>query len=209
MNVSPNNHELLNVLLFKFDNNGTATLINIPPPSINGVNYKYLSYNGKYNFSQSGDFDGDGNTDYILFTSDHMNYANPEAFISFPSRNPPVYNKHISMSGWINHYNGTNGASFTLNVHRLYTMDFDGDGKSEIFSQNVINSFIFSVDENMGFKPIYDNAYPAWNHIIYFGDFNGDKKTDLLTKYIDPQNSTNISWQHSLSTGNANQGLKN
>ena len=88
MNVSPNNHELLNVLLFKFDNNGTATLINIPPPSINGVNYKYLSSNGKYNFSQSGDFDGDGNTDYILFTSDHMNYANPEAFISFPSRNP-------------------------------------------------------------------------------------------------------------------------
>lgn len=80
-------------------------------------------------------------------------------------------------------------------VKHFQAMDFDGDGKDELFTTTTgsastrIYSFGLTYDPTTktpapGSLPktlVANTSYPTSNHRIYFGDFNGDGKRDVLT----------------------------
>jgi len=84
--------------------------------------------------------------------------------------------------------NGISPAS-SAEAMQFYFLDADGDGKSELIAQrddqNETHSFqiykpVFNGTE-WEMSTLYDTGFPSRWHKIYFGDFNGDGKTDVLT----------------------------
>lgn len=186
--------ELINSQIYFFDKTGNPNIVTKPVPSINGVDYKYVLFNNKYNFFQSGDFDGDGNQDYMIITSSSGWYQGMDIFMSYPSKN--IYNEKL-------YNNPTFQIPDELNLaERIIILDFNGDGKSDIMVIKSDNTVIYNIDpiwtvNQLFLNQIYSNTYPSKDHLIYTGDFNGDKKTDLLTKVIGTHN-----WETRYSTGN-------
>ncbi|MBN2730635.1 MAG: VCBS repeat-containing protein, partial [Bacteroidales bacterium] len=85
-------------------------------------------------------------------------------------------------------YNGISPIS-GAEAQQFNFLDIDGDGKSELIAQrddpNEVNSFqIYKPFFNgtaWEMSTIYDAGFPSRWHDVYFGDFNGDGKIDLLT----------------------------
>jgi RHS repeat-associated protein len=94
-------------------------------------------------------------------------------------------------------------------VYNSYVVDFDGDGKSDLLFETDTASlvYIFNTDAegNYSFTPMPQSLkYPNLtdNDQIYFGDFNADGKTDILTHQKNGTSvPTNIAlpsnWRHS------------
>jgi RHS repeat-associated protein len=75
------------------------------------------------------------------------------------------------------------------------TLDFDGDGRTEILVISDNNSYIYQYDnQSQIFSSIYSSStFPVKDDRIYIGDFNGDKKDDIL--------SYRSGWSLKFSTG--------
>jgi len=145
------------------------------------------------NFLQIGDFDGDGASDIILIlnaVNPPVGYYSTQILISYPSRN--IYNRLVDQSFNFNPGSNQNDASYILTSNDIKVMDFDGDGKSDIIitKDNYCRIFTFnenSTNTNTNIGVLYSSGagttagYPTKYHKLLIGDFNGDKKSDLLT----------------------------
>ncbi|XZF13753.1 SpvB/TcaC N-terminal domain-containing protein [Chitinophagaceae bacterium MMS25-I14] len=152
-------------------------------PSVSGVNYDKID--PTYKFIYLGDFDGDGKTDYLnllsntggfkLFFSSPGSVANSEVYV-----NIPPYNTN----------NPANSAYAAGNIEaadKIFVLDLDGDGKHElmcikgntttIYAINKVNSPYYTYRADV----IYSGSYPTNQDEVLIGDFNGDRKSDLLT----------------------------
>jgi len=136
------------------------------------------------NFFYTGDFDGDGITDYILFLG---NGSGAKAFISFPGKN--VWNQELIVN-LFPPFSFPPPLPLTLTdllsaTDKSYVIDFDGDGKSDILFINTNMSNILTINYNSITNTYSTNSLysgsPTSNDSVYVGDFNGDGKTDLLT----------------------------
>ncbi|MBS1595573.1 MAG: glycohydrolase toxin TNT-related protein [Bacteroidetes bacterium] len=135
-----------------------------------------------------GDFDGDGTEDYIISTIDN-------AFINFPSKgifNQVIQNNMTGM-GTIALSNCESLMNPWCDVKRMI-LDFDGDGKSDMMIVDKLFTKIFSIQKNSSglysFELLSESTQmnnTDYNG-FYLGDFNGDGKTDVLTRKYSNQN---------------------
>jgi RHS repeat-associated protein len=102
------------------------------------------------------DLDGDGKLEYLVLTSAKNIYD----IIGVAVDAIPIFDSPGSVT----------------------IVDFNGDSKKDILVIKNSNSTIYSFDSSTGnFSSIYSSSsFPTINDRIYPGDFNGDKKTDLL-----------------------------
>ncbi|MEO1628113.1 MAG: FG-GAP-like repeat-containing protein, partial [Bacteroidota bacterium] len=139
-----------------------------------------------------GDFDGDGATDYITFLSNGTGY---KAFVSFPRK--AIYNQEVTGLG-----SGSYPATDWMNADYIYVIDFDGDGKQELMRIDEGMTYIHTFTQTgntLNSSIVYQAGYPTKWHRLYFGDFNGDRKTDMLVRTSQTLNSA--SWEKAFSTG--------
>lgn len=171
-------------------------------------NYQYSK---KGNFFIPGDFNGDGNQDYILILSTYPinRYPNPygysyKAFLTSPSLN--VVNSEIldfgSPVAGIR-YSETDAGN-VADADNVIPLDFDGDGKNEILVVNNQQASILNIsatDPSSGY--LFQNSILLTvttitkDSKLFPGDFNGDRKTDLLVR------NSNGTWTIMYSTGKA------
>lgn len=160
--------------------------------------YNYPVYQGNHYFyakpSQNvllpGDFDGDGNQDYILIVAarPQSNQEIFKAFISLPAKNE--FNMEISGFGaGPDSYPGSYARTIA-EAKRAIPIDFNGDGKMELLVTRNNITYIVAIERiplSTGVNFISSIKYTTPNIIdddnIFLGDFNADKKADLLWNY--------------------------
>jgi len=188
--ITPDNEWDVDKIEIYFPNSDATSLTKVnhftPSPPftvISNSNREYLSV---------GDFDGDGRSDFITYLQEDFTPANT------PIEERIVYTQSDGGTGTSFIVNKPyTGSVFSKDNSRNFTIDFDGDGKSEILNVNRINP-------NTGSVNIYkiekvNSQYqlvlvPADNMFVFAyistGDFNGDGKTDLFLTGI-PQTGAN------------------
>lgn len=154
------------------------------------------------NFFVPGDFDGDGFQDYILILG--YNGSQYKAFFSSPKKG--TVNQQILRFGVEGDPEGAFYANTVANAKSLIPIDFDGDGKTEILVVKDNQSYVLSISAVPATTGYFSSAsvldtitaiksgYP-----VYPGDFNGDRKTDLLVRNSATDNGA--SWNILYSTG--------
>lgn len=137
------------------------------------------------NFVLTGDFDGDSQKDYFTILKSSTNNTTKVRFSS-PSKNQ--LNIDVSAPG----NNPYTDASIFAMAEELQVIDFDGDGKDDIFVKYQNNIYIYNyIPSGSGFETLLSRS-PNWEE-VYFGDFNGDRKTDFLAK------KTSGNWETAIS----------
>ncbi|MBX7182922.1 MAG: hypothetical protein K1X82_12480 [Bacteroidia bacterium] len=139
------------------------------------ANYCRIQKSKKYIYF--GDFDGDGVKDILtaFLKNDDNNVA--KIFISYPKRQ--LYNIPISFSN----------PKEIFDAFEIAVIDFDGDGRDEIIVFNEPTEFIKtniysfklnSAETIVNETLIYSQGAISTDRKLYIGDFNGDRKYDLL-----------------------------
>ncbi|MBX2979736.1 MAG: VCBS repeat-containing protein [Flavobacteriales bacterium] len=143
-------------------------------------------------FQVTGDFNGDGKSDALIAVSNGGSYL------------PFLYSPEADITGAFVS-NSTVIANAITTASNLIVLDFDGDGAQEIMAiPGPLSSFqsariykMSSATNPPAFDLVYQNAgFPTPQHQILVGDFNGDGKTDLLTRH-----GTTSPWNIAYSTG--------
>ena len=159
-----------------------------------------LNANAHLSHLYGGDFDADGLSDYIFING-------TKVYISYGQRNITA-----PLQAW-QEVTATTGsftglANWASQVERLYIIDFDGDGRSDIFMVNGPQTVVFEFDSDTHLNVVFwqDDAGLSLQtrlfdqqYLIWPGDFNGDGKTDFLKK-VGP-NSNDWGITHSTGTG--------
>ena len=171
-------------------------------PFPSDFSYQYQYANDKGNFIFPGDFDGDGNQDYILVlgkkrqngTCDRYGFIpaysfDYKSFITSPGTNE--VNKEILNFGVGSNPYGSYYAQTIADADLITTLDIDGDGKMELLVTKDQISYIVSIQRVSITTGYYFAASTLFTTSLitkdskYFpGDFNGDHKTDLLIKNL-------------------------
>jgi RHS repeat-associated protein len=151
------------------------------------------------NFLLQGDFDGNGAVDFITlldFSGASGVYGAMATFNSISTSE-----QHVEIEG------------FYYNVYNYYdndiysTLDFNGNGKTDVMvrtsiGQCIIYEFTKGLNNNnrVVYKAniLFQAGYPTVWHTVMTGDFNGDGKTDLLTRSND---ISQLLWEVAYSTG--------
>ncbi|HTN46571.1 MAG TPA: FG-GAP-like repeat-containing protein [Flavipsychrobacter sp.] len=143
-----------------------------------------------------GDFDGDKKSDifmiYCSVAPHDMHYHTP---VIYSSSGDPVSVTGINFSEW------GYGNNYPYNhFWKFQVLDFDGDGKNELMMMGDQAFYIYTFTKqpsgSIAATKIHQGGYPTRWHEIYPADFNGDGKTDLLTK-----TDNNSLWEIAMSTG--------
>jgi RHS repeat-associated protein len=175
-----------------------------------GYSYQYASQKGNYFIP--GDFDGDGNKDYLMIlakkrqTSTCFPYLyytfDYKAFLSSPSTNE--MNREVANFGFGSNSLGDWYAGTVADADFVYTLDFDGDGKTELLVTKDYQTYIIKVQRvsaTTGFSFAASVVYSTYeinkDSKVYFGDFNSDRKTDILVR------NSSGSWKILYGTGTA------
>jgi hypothetical protein len=172
--VSTDYISLENVLIYHSKGDGDFN-----PPKVYSLNPISNNYVNKVIFV-TGDFNADGLVDYLTAISDGNYYS---AFLSFPNTDPSlsVLNQRIvDNTGNFWHI----GAEL-FSADFVKSMDYDGDGKADLIIKKNGNVKILNISKGntAGQYLATPKAYltlQASQGIVSFGDFNGDRKTDLL-----------------------------
>ena len=191
----------INSLTINYTNNTSYTSSNFTYPTGG-----YM-YSKKGNFLIPGDFDGDGNQDYILFLSAYPTYVHPnyayhhKAFLTNPSKgetNQEILDFGIPRPNIRYSLNPENVAT----SDKIVPADFDGDGKTDILVVRDQEAYILVID---GISAASGYSYQSSirgpiaginkDSKLFVGDFNGDRKTDLLVR------NGNGTWKVMYSTG--------
>jgi len=156
------------------------------------------------NYLYTGDFDGDGRDEILVYTSSSQSGPYDLKMIDYNNGTTNI----IPIAA-------SNYTKFIPIAKEVYVTDFDGDGKQElmaIYEDNWVtnaigitnsceiiefSNFSGSVQANS----LYASAFPGYPneyHNIFPGDFNGDGKTDLLTHVLIGSNHL---WETAFSTG--------
>ncbi len=147
-----------------------------------------------FNYITCGDFDGDGKTDVLACLSDGNSYS---LFLLSPEGANATWQAVIPDQDI---YKDT-----FISARYLANMDFDGDGTDEILAtpgsssiQQTARIFRIRTNSQQRFlETSYENGgFPSNGHEVHIGDFNGDGKSDLLTRY-----NTNNDWNIAYSNG--------
>jgi RHS repeat-associated protein len=157
---------------------------NITSGTTNGI-FNVSGNNQGYNFITIGDFDGDGKADFIVVLSNNTGFKN---FFIKPG-NPTTIAQIENIYAANSNYDGLN----ILDQNgKLYAIEMNGDGKSELMVVENSQTKLYEVIKNPGnstqpwkFNLMMTDGYPTkWHDIVQFGDFNGDGKTDVITNVI-------------------------
>lgn len=181
----PFTFEYLKIYLNNYDANG-STQMNIQLPT-----NAFRSINVNKKFFVFGDFNGDGIRDALLILTGGYGYSTSKAYVWYGNSGASLFSE-ISISG---------NSQFSINnweTQNLNILDFDGDGKDELMITKGSYSEIFSLSNEIA-TSIKISGFPTEWHLMFFGDFNGDRKTDMLTRAA--LNDNNASWNIAKSTG--------
>ncbi|MEO1516747.1 MAG: FG-GAP-like repeat-containing protein [Bacteroidota bacterium] len=157
-------------------------------PTLPGL-FNYIHRSLKFYYS--GDFNGDGKTDYILFLSEGNGY---KAYMTLGGTS--IRNVEVSGLGI-----GSYPANSWVEADDIRVLDVDGDGKMELMRVNGFTPVICSFTQNGSSisAQTISTGLPSGNSKMYFGDFNGDGKTDMLLRRS--QTDNNSQWYKYISTG--------
>ncbi|MBX9784093.1 MAG: FG-GAP-like repeat-containing protein [Chitinophagaceae bacterium] len=172
------------------------------PADLFGNTYRYVGSKG--NFFIPGDFDGDGNKDFIFVLAWKKYFttivAMPfyefkyKAFLTSPSTNE--VNREVMGLGFGANTTPDFYAGTVADADMIQVVDFDGDGKTEILVTKDNQSYILriqrlapSTGQSFGSTVIYTTNEITKDSKVYPGDFNNDRKTDLLVR------NANGSWK--------------
>jgi RHS repeat-associated protein len=178
---------------YSTSNNATS----FTPQSFNPpwhANSEYNKINSStFKFQVPGDFNGDGLGDMVVVLA---NYA--EDFHGF------LYSPAAGINGQV--LSITGGAFNICRSNYVAPIDFDGDGAQEILCvwqslaippEPQAKIYRLKTWPSLGLEVVWSSGgFPTPQHTIRLGDFNGDGKTDLLTRYSD-----NTNWHIAYSTG--------
>ncbi|MCK9562083.1 MAG: FG-GAP-like repeat-containing protein, partial [Bacteroidales bacterium] len=137
---------------------------------ITGENACALWKDNLYRKPLVGDFDGDGVDEILLI----------------PSEGNGTYS-FLTLHGKIDFLSN---ASLEITEEKealhTYVIDFNGNGKKDIMVLRTDKCEIYeisneSITPNITFKKLVSTGYPTYWHKVFFGDFNGDGNTDVLT----------------------------
>lgn len=147
---------------------------------------------------QDADFDGDGISDLLLT----LNYRQNTNHWQWDE------NGYFTQSG--GEYTVRTGQNFNFIWHHANSSliasnfpdspkvaDFDGDGKSELLTIENSKLTVYKVNSQYQFTPYFDTPKESLDAVIYFGDFNGDGKTDIIA----PVAEGSSNWRMYISTG--------
>ncbi len=142
--------------------------------SLSGPSTDWLYFDRDNGFLQQGDFNGDGVSDFIVILCEFAK-TNYKAFIYYG--NVSTDWEELSLTG---------PSSFTIEdwgQKNVNVLDIDGNGKSELMITNGMFSEIFEFEgtDAMSVKGS-SSGFPTEYHLMFFGDFNGDRKTDMLVR---------------------------
>lgn len=175
-------------------------------PSSMGIAYKYIPANG--NFILPGDFDGDGNRDFILLLGRNKTSGDPSVsgnyvFKAFLTNTVTgEINQEIINFGVPPNANNSVYGNSIANSGVVMPFDFDGDGKDELLVANNYGSYVVSINRisattgySFSASSIAYSSNMYGGYTLFPGDFNGDGKTDFLAR------ATQGSWWLEYSTG--------
>lgn len=164
------------------------------------------SYNGHKSVQPksyyAGDFNGDGKME-IMAISTHQPFGDTtkpsKCYIFDLINNQIVFQSHIldfhqTFLGDLQ----TDPTTADNNSDKLLVMDFDGDGKDDLFHINSSSTDLYTFEENNGSYSAHQvSTYGALNRVCFayrkwgIGDFNGDGLKDILTS-PSSQSSSNL-----------------
>lgn len=158
------------------------------------ANNSALNYIGsKGHYFQVGDFNGDGRSDLMTYIGASGSNTYPAIRFGGSTNWVPINNTGVSYPtiSW--------GIYEWHTCDKIIVMDFDGDGKDDLMQIRDNTCNILSFNEQGNIKVLHNAGFPTKWHLLYFGDFNGDRKVDLLTR-TDPNNNF-APWKMAISTG--------
>lgn len=177
-------------------------------PTNGGVEFKRV-VNTHEQYVCPGDFDGNGSADFILLAGD-LSGQNRSSFFTSPSTG----DINVTFTSGYDLFS-TDNHNLLTDANMLQSIDFDGDGKMDLMAikedatatNHTCELGVFYITTNnlagtgtasaSSYEATYLNISNCKLKNIKFGDFNGDRKTDII--YKDELNSV---WNIRLSDGN-------
>lgn len=214
---SPSDYATLDSVTIYYSRTGSSgfnfDITNYPPASF--VMPHSTKTSQSFNIGENnmilGDFDGDKRTDYMYFSAsgelwDGVSWTYKRAFVSFPGKG--TVNLPVMQQNNLSAYDEATATNFR--EKKIYVLDFDGDGKSDIMYTDGIYNYVYTLEQaatgEYYFKQIESGSYPddTYHDVVGIGDFNGDGKDDIVTK-----SKVADLWEIGFATGKSIAGFEN